>query len=148
IPRHQPHLLDVFTGAALAPVDIPNQYAESEIRSDTLLRTPLQTDLDERKELETARLVTQPIPEVTVVWRRFPAQPVFPGDVANFDTSPGQWSPESWQVKQGPQFRVFSVKLQGVAVIQHQFKLQEGTGQIFKMSYSANMESTTDKTTP
>jgi hypothetical protein len=147
IPRYQPNILDSFTGTTFAKVAIPNEFADDKTSSDTLLRVAVQTEIDERADLERARLVNQPNPELTVVFRRFPAMPVFPGDLAQFKSGPGQWSADSWQAKQS-NFRVFEVHLGGIAVNQVPDSAHQNAANYFHTSYTARLELKSDITTP
>jgi hypothetical protein len=147
VPRYLPTVLDSFTGDTLAPVDIPNPYADDKTVCHTLLRTPLMTELNDRADLERARLVTEPNPELSAIFHRFPAQPIFPGDLVEFDDGPGQWNTDSFQVQQ-KNFRVFAARLTGRAVNQNAGDFH-GAKQIdYEMTYATRLELKTDLKTP
>jgi phage-related protein len=94
IPSEQPrHAAAIVNGAVQAAVhkkDIANAKSVTGLRRDVLLRTTLQTDVDERVTLETARLsAAEPGLEITL--RRCPPALVFlPGAVVTLGKEIGE----------------------------------------------------------
>jgi hypothetical protein len=147
VPRYLPNVIDSFTGDSIAAVNIPNPYADAKTGCDTLLRTALLTELNDRASLEQARLTTEPNPELTAVFHRFPAQPIFPGDVVEFDDGPGQWNSDSFQV-QKKSFRVFAATLSGRAVQQNAGDYHGSKTCDYHLSYATRLELKSDLKTP
>jgi hypothetical protein len=113
------------------------------------LRTPLRPEVNERAGLERARLDLEPTPELTMQFRRFPVQPVYPGDVVEFPVTENEvWPADAWQVLEGP-FRVFDVELDArpldQATEESQDRVEIARYQLF---YKVRAEPKKDLTTP
>lgn len=147
VPRHAPQIMDSFTGAKVPGQKIANPRAEDNVGCDTLLRTPIADEVSERADFERQRLVTEPNPEVTAQFARFPAKPIFPGELVEFDTGAGDWSQDSWH-GQKRSFRVFDVQMVGAAVNQGADDERQATTSRYLMSYRAQLELKSDLTTP
>jgi len=75
--RYKPRLLNAFSeNAQSTPVD--NELAHAEVFRDTLLRTPIASDLEVRQHIEAGRLKVSP-PALIIDFARLPPQLVQPG---------------------------------------------------------------------
>jgi hypothetical protein len=147
VPRYRGEVLDSFTGAAIAPVVIPNAYADPRMVRQTLLRTPLTEEVTERAELERARLIPEPEPELGLAFSRTPVRPLFPGDVAEFTAHRPGWSADAWPVKQ-KLFRVYDVILRAHAVDPIAGANHRQRSADYELAYTARLEVQRDRTTP
>jgi hypothetical protein len=146
VPRYQVNVLDSFTGGEIGPQPIVNPYAVDKIRRDTLLRTALQDpDFSGRADLEKLRLVPTPSTELTVVFKKFPAKALFPGDLVEFTQLQG-WDSTCWQYQKD--CRVVEATLAGTAVEEHAQSTHGAPRAEYRMSFSTRLELQTDKKTP
>ncbi len=87
IPRYKPRVLNSYTETPRTEL-IENANAATGMFRDTLLRTPITQDVDDRVTLETARPLL-PLREVEVSFRRFPTVAMSPGSLVNISTTGG-----------------------------------------------------------
>jgi hypothetical protein len=147
VPRYRAEVLDSFTGATIGPVPIANPYADARMVRQTLLRTPLADEVQERAELERARLVAEPLPELSLYFSRLPIHPLFPGDVAEFKPHRPGWSQDSWPVQQ-QLFRVHDVVVHARAVDPTAGAFHRQPSAEYELGYTARLEVKRDLTTP
>jgi hypothetical protein len=147
VPRYRAEVLDSFTGATIGPVPIANPYADAKTVTQTLLRTPLNEDVQDRADLERARLVPEPEAELSLYFSRTPIKPVFPGDVAQFTAHKPGWSTDCWPVKQ-KLFRVYDVVLRARAIDPTAGSSHRQPSTEYELAYTARLEVKRDLTTP
>lgn len=147
VPRYRAEVLDSFTGATIGPVSIANPYADASTVCQTLLRTPLADEVQERADLERARLVPQPEPELGLYFSRMPIHPLFPGDVAEFTAHQPGWSSDAWPVQQ-KLFRVHDVVLRARAIDPTAGASHRQPSARYELAYTARLEVQRDRTTP
>lgn len=82
-PRHKVNVLNAYSEDA-ATKAIDNEHAVDSIRHDHLVRTPVSKQVDDRETLERSRLRLRK-PELRVEMRRFPSDPLAPGDLIKLE---------------------------------------------------------------
>jgi hypothetical protein len=147
IPRYSQKILDSFTGSTIPAQVIGNNYAVDGIVRETLLRTALASDVKARGKLEDARMETLPPTELTVQFKRLPANLLFPGDIVKFQKEGQGWIEDSWVVGRESGFRVIEVHLAGAKADLTASRHRDDNGE-FKMTMSVRMELKSDLTTP
>lgn len=83
VARHKVKVLNSYTESP-ATKEIDSDSKETPIHQDYLLATPVSAQVTAREKLEKARLRPRIKPELIALLRRFPADPVVPGDVVEF----------------------------------------------------------------
>ncbi|MDC3979010.1 hypothetical protein [Polyangium jinanense] len=90
VPRYKPRVLNSYTESTATQL-VDNTNAATGMYRDTLLRTPIAQDVDDRVTLETARPLL-PKREVELSFRRFPTVAVSPGSLLDISTTGGHSS--------------------------------------------------------
>lgn len=75
--RFSERVLNASTEAS-KKLDVQREYGVDGVFRDVLVRTPIASEVDDRKDLESRRLKT-PDPELDLSYKRYPAAPFWPG---------------------------------------------------------------------
>src|SRR5262249_38830642 len=101
-PRYAPTVLNSNT-ASSSTQPVTNAQAQTGIRSDHLLRTPIAQDVDDAVTFQTAQIAL-PCCEVHLAFARMPSTTIVPGALVALAAA-NQWSSESalvgttWRVR-------------------------------------------------
>ena len=118
VARHKVKVLNSYTESP-ATKEIDSDSKETPIHQDYLLATPVSAQVTAREKLEKSRLKLRTKPELVALWRRFPADPIVPGDVVELKAE--TWSKASKTLPKpvaGKKMRVREVRFSASAVDQ------------------------------
>ncbi|MRG92578.1 hypothetical protein [Polyangium spumosum] len=135
VPRYKPRVLNSCTESTATNL-IDNTNAATGMVRDTLLRTPIAQDVDDRVTLETARPLL-PKREVELSFRRFPTVPVSPGSLVDISTTGGH---SSNLIAATESFRVILLSLEARAADDGPERTYGDTRANFSLECTARLE--------